>query len=97
MVPIQLCRVQWPDDVTGCVLVTERVVPPPEAGDDEHPDPGQVERWARDHPGGPSARLAVSVCRNGDYTCVMRLKEDDSVQLDPRLADGLVTVLLATF
>lgn len=92
-----LARVRWPDDVTGCVLVTERVVLPPEAEGEEPPNPGQVEQWAHDHPGGRSARLAVGVSRNGDYTCVLRLKEDDSVQLDPRLADGLVTALLATF
>lgn len=92
-----LAGVRWPTEVTGCVLVTERVVLPPEAKDEESPDPDQVEQWVRDHPRGRSARLAVGVSRTGDYTCVMRLKGDDSVQLDPRLADDLVTALLATF
>ena len=94
-----LARVQWSDGVTGCVLVTELVVLPPEAeveGEGSR-DPGQVEQWARGHPGGRPARLAVGVSRNGDYTCVLRLKGDNSVQLDPRLADDLVTALLATF
>lgn len=92
-----LARVQWSDDVTGCVLVTELVVLPPEAEGEGPQDPGQVEQWAHDRPGGRPARLAVGVSRNGDYTCVLRLKGDDSVQLDPRLADDLVTTLLATF
>jgi hypothetical protein len=93
-----LARVQWPDDVTGCVLVTELVVLPPAADGEGPADPDQVEQWARDHPGGRPARLAVGVCRNGDYTCILRLKdEDDGVRLDPRLADDLVTALLATF
>jgi len=92
-----LARVSWPADVTGCVLVTELVVLPPETEGERPPDPDEVEQWARDHPGGRPARLAVGVSRNGDYTCVLRLKGEDSVRLDPRLADDLVTALLATF
>ena len=93
-----LARVQWQADVTGCVLVTELVVLPPAASGEGPLDSGQVEQWARDHPGGQPARLAVGVSRNGDYTCILRLKEKDKrVQLDPRLADDLVTALLATF
>jgi hypothetical protein len=92
-----LTSVSWPDDVTGCVLVTELVVLPPEAEGVGPPDPARVEQWAHDHPGGRSARLAVGVSRSGDYTCVLRMKGDDSVQLDPRLADDLVTALLETF
>jgi len=92
-----LARVQWPDDVTGCVLVTELVVLPPDAEGEGPPDPAGVEQWARGYPGGRPARLAVGVSRSGDYTCIVRLQEDDSVRLDPRLADDLVTALLATF
>lgn len=96
-----LASVHWPDDVTGCVLVTELVVLPPEAeGEgppDPDPDPDKVEQWARDHPGSRPARLAVGVSRDGDYTCILRLRGDDSVQFNPRLADDLVTALLETF
>ena len=92
-----LAKVSWPDDVTGCVLVTELVVLTPEAEGVGPPDPASVGQWARDHPGGRPARLAVGVSRSGDYTCVLRMKGDDSVQLDPRLADDLVTALLETF
>jgi hypothetical protein len=92
-----LASVHWPDAVTGCVLVTELVVLPAEAEGEEPPDPGKVEQWARDHPGNRPARLAVGVSRDGDYTCILRLQGDDSVQFDPRLADDLVTALLETF
>jgi hypothetical protein len=94
-----LAGVHWPDEVIGCVLVTELVVLPPEAEGEKPPDPAKVEQWARDQPGSRPARLAVGVSRVGDYTCVLRLQgeDEDSVQFDPRLADDLVTALLETF
>jgi len=92
-----LASVHWPDAVTGCVLVTELIVLPPEAEGEVPPDPDKVEQWARAQPGGRPARLAVGVSRDGDYTCILRLQGDDTAQFDPRLADDLVTALLATF
>ena len=91
-----LASVFWPADVTGCVLATETIVLPPEAEAEAPPDPAQIEQWAGTVPGGEPARLAVGVARNGQYTCVLRLKEKKSVQLDPRLADDLVAALLET-
>jgi hypothetical protein len=92
-----LAGVHWPDDVTGCVLVTEVVVLPPEAEGEAPPDPEKIEQWATRRPDGRPARLAVGVSRDGDYACILRLQGDDSVQFDPRLADDLVTALLGTF
>jgi hypothetical protein len=92
-----LASVHWPDDVTGCVLVTELIVLPPEAESEALPDPEKIEQWASDHPGSRPARLAVGVSREGDYACILRLQGDDSVQFDPQLADDLVTALLETF
>jgi hypothetical protein len=92
-----LAGVHWPDSVIGCVLVTELVVLPPEAENEAPPGSGVVEKPASDHADGPSARLAVGVSREGHYTCVLRLHGDDFVQIDPRLADDLVTALLGTF
>jgi len=91
-----LARVYWPDDVSGCVLVTELVMLPPEAGDEMPPDPAAVEPWARDQPDSQPARLAVGVTRDGRYTCVLRMKGEDTVRIDPGLADDLVTALLET-
>jgi hypothetical protein len=92
-----LAGIHWPDCVVGCVLVTELVVLPPEAENEAPPGPGIVEQQASDRPGGQSARLAVGVSREGRYTCVIRLPGDDFVQIDPQLADDLVTALLGTF
>jgi hypothetical protein len=96
--PIEvLAGVHWPDDVAGCVLVTELVVLPREAEGQAPQDPENLEQWASGQPGSQPARLAVGVSREGDYACILRLKGDDSVQFDPRLADDLVTALLETF
>jgi hypothetical protein len=92
-----LAGVHWPDDVTGCVLVTELVVLPPETEGQAPRDLEQLEQWAGRRPDGRPARLAVGVSRNGDYACILRLKGDDIVQFDPGLADDLVTALLETF
>jgi hypothetical protein len=92
-----LADVRWPDDVTGCVLVTELLVLPPEIEGQAPRDPGQLEQWASRQPDARPARLAVGVSRNGDYACILRLKGDDSVEFDPGLADDLVAALLATF
>jgi hypothetical protein len=92
-----LAGVHWEDAVTGCVLVTEIVLLPPEAEDKAPRDPGAIEQWASDHPGRQPARLAVGVTRDGQYTCLLRLKGEDTVQINPQLADDLVTALLGTF
>jgi hypothetical protein len=92
-----LAGVHWPDDVTGCVLVTELVVLPPQTAGQAPPDPDELERWARRQPGNRPARLAVGVSRDGDYACILRREGDDSVEFDPGLADDLVTALLETF
>jgi hypothetical protein len=92
-----LAGVHWPDNVTGCVLVSELVVLPPETAGQAPHDPAQLEQWASRQPGHRPARLAVGVSRNGDYACILRLKDENSVQFDPRLADDLVAALLGTF
>jgi hypothetical protein len=92
-----LAGVHWEDAVTGCVLVTEIVVLPPDAEDEAPEDPGAIEQWANDQPGHQPARLAVGVTRHGQYTCLLRLKGEDTVQINPQLADDLVTALLGTF
>jgi hypothetical protein len=92
-----LADVHWPEEVAGCVLVTELVMLPPEAEDEAPADPGAAEERASGHRGTRRARLAVGVTRNGQYTCILRMQGEDSVQLDPRLADDLVAALLATF
>jgi hypothetical protein len=91
-----LAGVYWPDDVSGCVLVTELIVLPQEARDNVPSGPAAVEQWAKDQPGARPARLAVGVTRDGRHTCILRLKGEDTVRIDPGLADDLVIALLET-
>ena len=92
-----LGRIHWHDGVVGCVLVTEFVALPPEAEKDAPKDPAAVEQWARDSPGGKTARLAVGVTRAGSYLCGLRLEGADDIQIGRDLADDLVAALLGTF
>jgi hypothetical protein len=94
-----LASIHWPREVTGCVLVTEVTVLPPDPGDTAlNPDD---EPWAARYPSGRKARLTVGVLRESDqeaqYACCLRLEEDDALRVSPDLADDLVTALLGTF
>jgi hypothetical protein len=92
-----IARIHWPDEVVGCVLVTEFVALPPEAEKDAPEDPAAVEQWARQNSRGKTARLAVGVTRSGGYICGLRLEGADDVQIGRDLADDLVAALLGTF
>jgi hypothetical protein len=92
-----LASIHWPEDVVGCVLVTELINLPPGAEEDAPIAPVAAEQWASARPDGRPARLAVGVCGNGEYTCGLRLKGDDDVQVRTDLAGDLVTTLLGTF
>ena len=92
-----LANIHWPEDVVGCVLVTELTALPPKGEEDAPIDPAAGEQWSSTRPDGRPARLAVGVCRNGAYTCGFRIKGEDDVQVGTERADDLVTALLGTF
>jgi hypothetical protein len=92
-----IARIRWPDEVAGCVLVTEIVALPPEAEKDMPGLPAERERWASELSAGQTARLAVGVSRAGGYLCGLRLVGEDNVQVAGDLADDLVAALLGTF
>jgi hypothetical protein len=92
-----LAEIHWPQDVVGCVLVTELTALPPRGKEDGPGDPVAAEQWASTSPDGRPARLAVGVCRKGEYQCGLRIKGEDDVQLGTELAGDLVTALLGTF
>jgi hypothetical protein len=92
-----LSSLHWPDEVLGCVLVTEIVTLPPEAEKDAPDDPDTAKQWAAAQSASREARLAVCVSRDGGYTCGLRMKDDDDVQVSAELADDLVALLLTTF
>ncbi len=92
-----LARIHWPEDVEGCVLVTELVVLPPAARQQK---PGEVvaaEQWASKRKDGRKARLTVGVLRDGRYACCLQLSGEESLLDGDALADDVVTALLGTF
>ena len=96
--PIEaLANIHWPEDVVGCVLVTELTNLPPRGEEDAPIAPVAVAQWTSTRPDGRPVRLAVGVCRKGEHTCGLRIKGEDDVQIRPGLADDLVTALLGTF
>ncbi|WP_263254052.1 PPA1309 family protein [Saccharopolyspora rosea] len=95
-----LGRIEWPDQVSGCALVQEIVVLPPEAEAGLPADADEARRVAAEHPDRHEARLVAAVLRGGGETCVMRLRSADQeaeVIQDPSLAPNLITALRATF
>ena len=85
-----LAGIAWPGTVTGCALVQEIVVLPPDAEaelrgenaeDDaaDHIDPVDTDRMRRiaaEHPQRREARLVAGVLRDGTAACVLRLRGD---------------------
>jgi hypothetical protein len=97
-----LSGIAWPDAVTGCALVVERLMLPPDAeadmpraGSDE-----EIAAWVAEHPGRQEVRIAVGVLRGGARESVLRLRskdEDTEVLSGPDLVPGLADALGATF
>jgi hypothetical protein len=92
-----LASIHWPQDVVGCVLVTELVSLPPEIDGGAFVDPVAAGQWASTHPDGRPARLAVGVRRSGEHACGLHVKGDPDVQVRTDLAGNLVDVLRGTF
>lgn len=91
-----LTNMHWPEDVVGCVLVTELANLPLTVGEGAPIEPATVWQWASAHPDGRPARLAVAVCREGLHTCGLHIKGEDDVQIRTELASDLVTALQDT-
>lgn len=97
-----LAHIAWPEEVTGCALVMERLMLPPSAEADL-PDEGtapesRTEHAAR-HPDRQEVRLVVGVLRDGGRECAVRMRAHDSPQdvltgdLLPQLAEALMMTL----
>lgn len=92
-----LASIHWPEDVAGCVLVTELSALPLRGEETAFVDPVASGQWASMHPDGRPARLAVGVRRNGEHTYGLRIKGEDDVQVRADLAEDLVSALQRTF
>jgi len=97
-----LGTVAWPETVTGCALVVERLMLPPSAETDVPKDLSekQLTKWVAAHPDRQEVRMTVAVLRDGVRETALRLRAKDSareVLTGPALVPGLAEALLATF
>lgn len=103
-----LAGIVWPETVTGCALVQEIVVLPPDAEADldaaaaagQDADAARMRRIAMEHPRKREARLVAGVLRDGTAACVLRVRGDkdspDEIVEHPELAPNLVDALRET-
>ncbi|HEX5401412.1 MAG TPA: PPA1309 family protein [Pseudonocardiaceae bacterium] len=101
-----LAGIVWPETVSGCALVQEIVVLPPdaeaelEAGTGQDADAERMRRIAAEHPQRREARLVAGVLRDGSAACVLRVRGDrdnpDEIVEHPELAPNLVDALKET-
>ncbi|AUG79588.1 hypothetical protein CFP65_4869 [Kitasatospora sp. MMS16-BH015] len=97
-----LGTIAWPDMITGCALVVERLMLPPGA---EHTRPknateSQLAEWVANHPAREEVRITAAVLRDGSKETALRLRSKDlarEVLTGPDLVPGLTDALLATF
>lgn len=91
--------VVWPDSVTGCAAVVERLVLPP-GSDTELPDDAEsAQAFASEHPDRQEVRIVAGATRTGSTYCALRLRAHDdptSVVGGVDLVPGLLTLLGAT-
>lgn len=94
-----LAHIAWPDAVTGCAVVTERVILPPSAEADIPADPTAALRFISAHPEREEVRMAVGSMRSGESWCALRTRTNDSdleVAHGAELVPGLITAVHAT-
>lgn len=95
-----LATITWPETVTGCALVVERIVLPPDAEQSMPDDPDDAVTWAQNHPGRTDVRIVVGVLRDGRQTAVLRVRghdgESDLIH-DPQFSPDLGAALAETF
>lgn len=92
-----LASIHWPDEVEGCVLVTELVLLPPGSEEDMPSEPGAAAEWVARQPEGREARLIVGVLRDGHYASCLQLRGEDELLVGDVPVDDIVTSLLGTF
>lgn len=94
-----LQTISWPDAVSGCAAVVERLVLPPEADDQLPEDPAAAADFAREHPARQDVRIVAGVTRHGASYCAVRSRDNDddtSVMGGVDLVPGLLQLLRGT-
>jgi hypothetical protein len=94
-----LARIGWPEQVSGCALVQEVLLLPPEA-EEQAPTQADVGEWAAAHPQRQDVRLVVGVLRDGSREVTLRVRAaeggEDDLLSGPDLVPGLAAALAAT-
>lgn len=91
--------IMWPDEVSGCAAVVERLVLPPSADDDLPEGREAAEAFAAEHPDRQEVRLVAAATRAGESLCALRLRAHDdaeSVVVGPDLVPALLELLHGT-
>lgn len=91
--------ISWPDEVTGCAAVVERLVLPPDADGDIPTDEEDAQAFAREHPDRQEVRIVAGATRHGATYCALRLRAHDDAQSvvgGSDLVPGLLALLGAT-
>lgn len=94
-----LAEITWPDTVTGCAAVVERIMLPPEAEADLPDDADEMMRYAAGHPDRNEVRLVAAVTRDGSRHSAVRAREPhdapllEGPDLVPELLDHLTRTL----
>lgn len=83
-----LNEIGWPDSVTGCVVVMERVMLPPDAEDSLPDDPTKLIEAAASHPDRREVRLVAAVTRGGAVHSAVRGRAVDAEGNEPELLEG---------
>jgi hypothetical protein len=95
----QLTGITWPETVSGCAALVERVVLPPDVEADVSGEPMRAASFAAEHPDMQEVRIVVAATRTGASYCALGLRAydaDDSVLQGPDLVPGLVDLVRAT-
>jgi hypothetical protein len=94
-----LQSITWPDGVSGCAAVVERLVLPPGVDAEIPDDPAVAEEFAREHPARQEVRIVAGATRAGATYCALRLRahdDDQSVVAGSDLVPALLELLAAT-
>lgn len=93
-----LPEIGWPEEVSGCAVVMERLTVPAEAEAQLPADPAEALEFVTQHPDRQEMRIVAAVLRDGTGHVAVRprVPADDPLIEGPGLVPGLVDLLSQT-
>ncbi|MGI9157409.1 MAG: PPA1309 family protein [Marmoricola sp.] len=94
-----LASMMWPEEVTGCAAVVERIVLPPSADGAVPDDRARAASYAAEHPERQELRMVAAATRDGATQCALRFRSHDepaSVVVGTNLVPALLELLQAS-